>query len=74
MRLLRTPPIKRRTLRATTRRTLRALGDRRIVIEGFGKHSPTLVTIVGGSEAPSGGWLSPSELRRFVEVARKILK
>ena len=60
-------------IRPTIRRTLRALGGRRVVIEGFGKYSPTLV-VIGGSEAPAGAWLSPVELRRFVEVARRILK
>jgi hypothetical protein len=60
--------------RPTTRRTLRALGGRRVVIEGFGKRAPTLVAIGGSGEAPAGAWLSPAELRRFVEVARKILK
>jgi hypothetical protein len=63
-----------RKVRPTTRRTLRALGGRRVVVESFGKYSPTLVTIVGGNEVPSGAWLAPSELRRFVEAARKILK
>jgi hypothetical protein len=60
--------------RPATRRTLRALGGNRVVIEGFGKHAPTLVAIGGSGEAPAGAWLSPAKLRRFVEVARKILK
>jgi hypothetical protein len=44
------------------------------VIEGFGRRSPTLVVIAGSGGASSGAWLSPSELRRLVEVVRKILK
>jgi len=61
-------------VRPTMRRTLRALGGRRVVVEGFGRRSAAFVAIAGGSEAPIGAWLSPGELRRFVEVARKILK
>lgn len=66
-----------KTVRPTTRRTrrtLRALGGRRVVVEGFGKRSPTFVAIIGGDEAPRVAWLSPAELRRFADVARKILK
>ncbi len=63
-----------RKVRPITRRTLRALGGRRIVIEGFGKRAPTLVAIGGNGEVPAGAWLSPAELRRFIEVARRILK
>ncbi len=62
------------SLRPSTRRTLRALGGRRIVIEGFGGRSPAFVTITGGSDVPVGAWISPTELRRFVEAARRILK
>ncbi len=61
-------------VRPTMRRTFRALGGRRIVIEGFGRGSPTFVVIAGSREAPAGAWLMPAELRRFVEVARRILK
>lgn len=61
-------------VRPTTRRTLRALGGRRLVVEGFGRRSPTFVAITGGKEPPRGAWLSPSELRRFAETARRILK
>lgn len=61
-------------VRPTTRRTLRALGGRRIVIEGFGRLAPTFVAITAGGEAPIGAWLSPTELRRFVETVRRILK
>lgn len=60
-------------VRPIIKRTLRALGGRRVVVEGFGRKSPAFVTIVGGSEAPSGAWLGPRELRRLVEAARKIL-
>ena len=61
-------------LRPTTRRTLRALGGRRIVIEGFGRRAPAFVAIAGGSDVPVGAWLSPAELRRLVEAARRILR
>ncbi len=61
-------------IRPTTRRTLRALGGRRIVVEGFGRKAPAFVAISGGHEAPIGAWLSPRELRRLVETARRILK
>lgn len=61
-------------IRPTTRRTLRALGGRRIVVEGFGRRAPTFVAIAAGGDAPIGAWLSPAELRRFVEAARRILK
>ncbi len=60
--------------RPTTRRTLRALGGRRVVLEGFGRRAPTFVAIAGGNDAPIGAWLSPTELRRFVEAARRILR
>ncbi len=61
-------------VRPTMRRTLRTLGGRRILIEGFGRGAPAFVAIVGGTEAPSCVWLSQRELRRLIEVARKILK
>lgn len=61
-------------VRPTLRRTLRALGGRRIVVEGFGRRAPAFVAIAGGSDVPVGAWLSPAELRRLVEVGRKILK
>lgn len=63
-----------RKVRPTTRRTLRALGGRRVTIEGFGKRSPALFVIAGNAEAPAGAWLSPVELRRFVEAVKRILK
>jgi hypothetical protein len=63
-----------RKVRPTTRRTLRALGGRRVTIEGFGKRSPALFVIAGNGEAPAGAWLSPVELRRFIEAAIRILK
>jgi hypothetical protein len=61
-------------IRPSTRRTLRALGGRRIVVEGFGRRAPTFVAIAAGNETPIGAWLSPAELRRFVEAAQRILK
>lgn len=61
-------------VRPTTRRTLRALAGRRIVVEGFGRSAPTFVAIAGGSDVPIGAWISPSELRRFVAAARRILR
>lgn len=61
-------------VRPKTRRILRALGGRRIVVEGFGRRAPTFVAISGGSEAPIGAWLSPAALRRLVEAARRILR
>ena len=60
-------------IRPKVRRTLRALGGRRVVVEGFGRRAPTFVAITGGN-APCGAWLSPGELRRLAETARKILK
>jgi hypothetical protein len=63
-----------RDVRPSSRRTLRALGGRRIVIENYGKHAPTFIAIAGSSDVPVGAWLSRSELRRFVETAKKILK
>ena len=61
-------------VRPTTRRTLRALSGRRVVIEGFGRRAPTFMAIVGGREAPIGAWLSPAALRKLVEAARRILR
>lgn len=61
-------------IRPTIRRTLRALGGRRVVIEGFGRRSPVFVAIAGSSDVPVGAWISPIELRRLVDAARKILK
>lgn len=61
-------------LRPKTRRTLRALAGRRVVVESFGPRSPTFLAIVGGNEVPTGAWLSPRALRQLVEVARRILK
>jgi hypothetical protein len=61
-------------VRPTTRRTLRAHAGRRIVVEGFGRGAPTFVAIAGGSDVPVGAWISPTELRRFVAAARRILK
>ena len=61
-------------VRPSTRRTLRARGGKRLIVEGFGKKAPTFVAIAGGNEVPSGAWLSPRELRRLAETARRILK
>lgn len=61
-------------IRPTTRRTLRAHGGRTVLVEGFGGRSPTFVAIAGGSDAPIGAWLSPGELRKFVNAAKRILK
>lgn len=61
-------------IRPTTRRTLRALGGRRVVIEGFGRRAPAFVSIAGSSDVPVGAWISPAELRRLADAARKILK
>ena len=61
-------------VRPSTRRTLRALGGRRVVLQGFGRRAPAFVAIAGGSDVPVGAWLSPAELRRFVDAARRILR
>jgi len=61
-------------IRPSTRRTLRALGGRRVVIEGFGRRVPAFVAIAAGNDIPIGAWLSPAELRRFIDAAKKILK
>jgi len=67
--------VKNRTaIRPTTKRTLRVLGKRRVVIEGFGRRAPTFVSIAGGSDVPVGAWISPRQLRVFIETARRILK
>jgi hypothetical protein len=61
-------------IRPTVRRTLRALGGRRVVVEGFGRRAPTFIVITGGNEAPSSAWLSPGDLRRLADTAKRILK
>jgi len=61
-------------IRPTTKRTVRGLGGRRIVLEGFGRHAPAFIAIAAGGTAPIGAWLSPTELRRLIEAARKILR
>lgn len=61
-------------IRPSTRRTLRALGGRRIVVEGFGRRASTLVAITGAGFPPAVAWLSPAALRRFVAAARRILR
>lgn len=60
--------------RPKTRCTLRALGGRRVVVEGFGQGAPAFVTIAGSSDVPVSAWLSPRELRRLVKTAERILK
>jgi hypothetical protein len=61
-------------VRPTTRRVFRARGGRRVVVEGFGRRSPTFVAITGGGVVPASAWLSRAELRRLVEAARRILR
>ncbi len=56
----------------TTRRTIRALGGRHVVIKAFSGRA--FVSIAGGSDVPVGAWLSAGELRHFVEAAQRILK
>lgn len=63
-----------RAVRPTTSCTLRALGGRRIVIQGFGRSAPAFVTISGASDVPIGAWISSRELRRLVATAQRILK
>jgi hypothetical protein len=45
-----------------------------VAIEGFGRNSPAYLTIGGGSDIPVGAWLAPSELRKLIEAAKKILR
>lgn len=61
-------------IRPKLRRTLRALGGRRVVIEGYGRRAPALVVITGGNEGPCVVWLSPTTLRQMVDAARRILR
>lgn len=61
-------------IRPTSKRTLRALAHRRVVLEGFGPRSPAFIAITARGSAPIGAWLSPTELRRLIEAARKILR
>lgn len=60
-------------LKARVKVTLRARGGRRLVIESFGRRTPTFVA-VGGGDHPEGAWLSPRELRRLADTARRILR
>jgi hypothetical protein len=62
------------SIRPTIRRTLRARGGRRFVIEGFGRRAPVFVAITGGGLVPASAWLSPTELRRLIDAARRILR
>jgi len=60
-------------IRPTSRRTLRALGGRRVILESFGTRAPTFLAIVAGGTPPIGVWLSQTELQHLVEALRKIL-
>lgn len=62
------------SIRPTTRRALRARDGRRFVIEGYGRRSPVFVAITGGGLVPASAWLSPTELRRLIDTARRILR
>lgn len=66
--------VKDQPPRPSTTRTLRAFAGRRIVIKGFGRRAPAFVAIAGSSDVPVGAWISPTELRRFVDAVRRILK
>jgi hypothetical protein len=61
-------------VRPRVKATLRALGGRRVVIEGFGRRAPAFVVVVGGKAPPIGVWLSPRALRRLAVVAKRVLK
>jgi len=58
------------TVRPKTRRTIRALGGRRIMIESFGRRAPMFLAISGGSDAPIGAWISPVTLRKLIKALR----
>jgi hypothetical protein len=66
--------VPEKMIRPKTRRTLRALGGRRVVVEGFGRGAPAFVAIAGGKEPPIGAWISARELRHLVDAVRRILK
>ena len=61
-------------IRPTTKRTLRGLGGRRVLLEGFGHRAPVFIAITAGGSPPIGAWLSQTELRRLVEAAKRILR
>ena len=63
-----------RQIRPRVKVVLRALGGRRVVVEGFGRRAPAFVAVTGGNEPPLGVWLSPSALRRLANTAKRILK
>lgn len=65
------PPTK---IHPTIKHTLRGLGGRRVVLEGFGHRAPAFIAIAAGGSPPIGAWLSPTELRRLIEAARRILR
>ena len=44
------------------------------MLQGFGRRAPAFIAIAANDTAPIGAWLSPTELRRLVEAARKILR
>jgi hypothetical protein len=56
--------------RPRVKATLRALASRRVVVESYGRRTPTFIAVAGGE----GAWLSPRELRRLADVARRILR
>lgn len=55
------------------KRSFRALSGRRIIVENISRRAPTFVAIVGG-ERPESAWLTPKELRKFVNAAKEILR
>lgn len=61
-------------IRPVLKRTFRGLAGRRLKLESFGPKAPVFIAIVAGREPPSGTWISPTELRRFIEAAKKILQ
>lgn len=74
VRVAKTRSTRAAKVRPKTHRTLRALGGRRVVIEGFGRRAPAFVAIAGGNSPPIGVWLSPRALRQLIDSARKILR
>jgi hypothetical protein len=61
-------------IRPKFHRKLRALGGRRVVIEGFGRRASTFIAISGGGDLPCCAWLSPGELRKLIEAGKRILR
>lgn len=60
-------------IRPTSKRTLRALGGRRVILESFGPRAPAFLAITAGGTPPIGAWLSQAELHHLVAALRKIL-